>query len=278
MKSFFLIAFSIVGLLILLKVFVLWIEPKLTFYPFRQIEETPEDYGVPYQEYFIDSTNAVRLWAWYLEHSKPRAEVAFFHGNAGNLSKGRLELLIDLYRHGFSVFVFDYRGYGKSTGKPSEAGVLADSKAAVDFFWTKLHREESKVIYHGRSLGGFTAAFAAKLREPDGLILECTFPDQKTLVRHFPLLMRLLALFSRYELTTVDYLDGVDCPILVIHGDRDEIVPFQVGENLYSRIRSVNKKFIRIPGGGHEDLYTFGAADYWSGIDQFLQGLKKQQK
>lgn len=263
----------IVVFLILIKILVIIIEPKLTFFPYRQIDQTPKDYGINYQEYFIDSPDGIKLCAWYLPSDEPIAELVFFHGNAGNLSKGRLELLVELNRQGFSVFVFDYRGYGKSSGSCSESGVLADSAAATEFFWQELHQAGMPVIYHGRSIGGLTASFAAKFREPNGLILEATFPDKKTLLQYYPLTLRFLALFSRYELSTETFLKEVSCPILVIHGDQDELVPYQVGKELYSRLENPDKRFLTIEGASHEDQATVGREVYWPEIIQFASEL-----
>jgi alpha-beta hydrolase superfamily lysophospholipase len=266
--------FGVIAFLLLLKVLVIIIEPKLTFYPYRDFDETPQDYGIPFEEFYIDSTDDVQLWAWYLKHPEPIAELVFFHGNAGNISKGRLELLINLCRHGFSVFVFDYRGYGKSTGTPTESGVKADSVAAAEFFRQKIHVDRLPVIYHGRSIGGFCAAYAANQIEPDGLILEATFPDKNAVVRHFPAVMRFLALFSRYKLQTADFLKEISCPVLVIHGDEDEIVAFEAGKELYSRLNVTQKHFLRIPGAGHEDQSTTGSEVYWPGIIRFVNEMR----
>jgi len=265
---------GVAAFLAILKILVLILEPRLTFFPFHRIDMIPADLGIPYEEHFIDTPDGARLWAWHLPCDQPVAELLFFHGNAGNLSKGRLELLADLQRHGFTVFVFDYRGYGKSTGSPTEKGVLADAAAATDYFWARIHRPGRAVIYHGRSIGGLTAAYAAGHRETDGLILEATFPDKKTLLQHYPFMLRFLGLFSRYELATAEYLREVSCPILMIHGDRDRIVPFPVGQDLYRRLETADKRFLVIPGADHNDQATTGGELYWPGILEFASRIQ----
>ncbi len=269
---------GVIGALILLKILVLLVEPKLTFFPFRTIDDLPSDRGVPYREHWVETPDGERLSAWYIPAENPVAELLFFHGNAGNLSRGRLDLLLGLNRHGFSVFVFDYRGYGKSTGSPTEEGLFTDTEAATEFFWKRIHQPGHKVIYHGRSLGGLTAARAAAHREPDGLILEATFPDKRTLLRYYPLLLRFLGWFSRYKLSTVSFLKGVKCPVLVIHGDRDRIVPYPVGQELFHTLPATQKELLTLPGVDHDDQATTGRDRYWPCISRFVDRLRHTAK
>ena len=262
------------AVLVLLKLLVILLEPKLTFFPYREIAKTPEDFGIEYREISIPTSDGETLCAWYLDRSDPLAEIVFFHGNGGNLSTGRLDFLLALYRNGYSVFIFDYRGYGKSTGSPSEQGLYLDSQAAVSYFWKYLHQDHNQVVYLGRSLGGVAAACAASLHSPDGIILEGAFPDKDTLLAHYPLL-RFLALFSRYKLSTVDFLRDVRCPVLVIHGERDSVVPLAVGKKLYALL-DTSKEFYLVTGAGHADQYLVGADSYWERLRNFVRTLEKE--
>lgn len=271
MKKFFQVLIVVLVVLVALKLLVVVVEPKLTFFPYRKIFQTPEDFGVEYQEVSIPTSDSETLNAWFLERPSPRAEIVFFHGNGGNLSTGRLDFLISLYQKGYSVFIFDYRGYGNSTGTPSETGLYLDSQAAVSYFWGQLHRERHRVVYLGRSLGGVAAACAASVFEPDGIILEGTFPDKNALLAHYPL-YRILSPFSRYKLSTIDFLRDVRCPVLVAHGEFDRVVPLAVGKKLY-QLLDMKKEFLMVEGGGHVNL---GESDsYWECLQNFVNTLKK---
>ena len=142
----------------------------------------------------------------------------------------------------------------------------------VSHFWKYLHRDGQVVVYLGRSLGGVAAAFAASVHEPDGIILEGAFPDKNTVLTHYPLL-RLLSLFSRYKLSAIDSLKDVRCPVLVIHGDRDRVVPLAVGEKLYALLE-MKKEFLLVEGAGHADL--FGSEAYWERLKSFAKTLKEE--
>jgi pimeloyl-ACP methyl ester carboxylesterase len=261
-----------IGLLLaLLKVLVPVLEPKLTFFPFREIPRTPREFGVDYQEFLIPTTDGVTICSWYLPVEDPVAEIIFFHGNSGNLSIGRLELFISIYRRGYSLFAFDYRGFGKSSGSPSEEGIYRDSAAATSYFWDKLHQPENKVVYLGRSLGGVAAAYAATVHLPNGVILEGAFPSKASLLRHYPLFW-ILSPFSRYELSPLEFLEKTPCPVLVIHGDQDQVVPLSEGQKLYERLET-KKEFYLVNGAGHADHYLVGAESYWQRLKDFVSKL-----
>lgn len=271
MKAFLITALFVVVGLICLKLFVIWLEPRMTFFPDRQISRTPLDYGIPFDQTVISTEDGEALITWYLPHPDSKATILFFHGNAGNISSGRIDLLVAIYRQGYSLFTFDYRGFGKSSGAPTEEGIQLDSAAAVRFYWEKVHRPGEKVVYFGKSLGGFTSAHATTVSEPDGLILEATFPDKATLLSRYTLL-RFLSLFSKYRLETISNLTGRTCPVLVIHGDADEVVPFEVGRELYERLPG-EKYFFEVPGASHVNQYEVGGQAYWMRIETFINQI-----
>src|ERR1019366_2383537 len=146
---------------------------------------TPREFGVDYTPLSIATRDGERLRAWALIHPAPRAQVVYFHGNGGNLSVWA-PILAVIARHGYSVLAVDYRGYGVSTGRPSERGLYRDVDAVLEQFWGSTPRRP--VMYWGRSLGTVMAAYAATVRTPDGLILESGFSDARSLVRTSPLL------------------------------------------------------------------------------------------
>lgn len=144
---------SILGVVLLLRLTVPKLEQLYVFRPSSDVFRKPSDLGVPFDQCFIDTPDGVRLSAWHLCPANPLASIVYFHGSGGNLGI-RTEILVELYRNGLQVFAVDYRGFGWSTGTPSEDGVLVDVAATVDFFNANFRRFRCPVVYWGRSLGG----------------------------------------------------------------------------------------------------------------------------
>ena len=127
--------------LVLLKLLVTFLEPRMAFFPFTGVQASPTDLGIPYEPITVDTADGETIAAWFLRHPDPRAEIIFWHGNGGNLSLW-LEVLVGMYRQGLSVLAFDYRGYGESSGAPSEQGIYRDTDAVVRRFMTSLHEPD----------------------------------------------------------------------------------------------------------------------------------------
>jgi fermentation-respiration switch protein FrsA (DUF1100 family) len=250
---------------------VSWLESKLVFLPYRGEDTTPAALGIPYRAMTIVTSDGERVIGWQLEPERPRADVVYFHGNGGNLSVW-LPILASLHRHGLRVFAIDYRGYGLSSGSPTEDGVYRDAEAAVAH--ARAHRPGNTsrpLVYWGRSLGGPIAATVARSAPPDGLVLESTFPDKAAVLRRQPLL-RALNVFSSYRFSTVNALDGFPRPVLVMHGDRDSVIPFALGRELFDRIAGP-KQFAVIRGGDHNDHFDASHEQYWSAVMAFVASL-----
>ncbi len=208
-----------------------------------------------------------------------------FTGTA-ETSRSGPPILADLSRHGFDVLAFDYRGYGVSTGRPTESGVYRDADAILDHVSTMLggsrpfdsaqsrpfdSAQGRPIVYWGRSLGTAIAAYAASRKPPDGIVLEAGFPDARAVVRTSPLLA-LLSVFSTYRFATAEWLDRVQAPALVIHGDADQVIPFALGRALFERLKGV-KTFVAIPGGDHNDVKPTDERRYWDAVDAFIRSL-----
>ncbi len=267
-----LIAAAVVGFVALaaLKILVTWLEPRLAFFPVAGGEVTPLDVGIPYRDLTIRTTDGEKLEAWLLPHPNPRAEVLYFHGNGGNLS-GWTAVLAGIHRRGFTVLAVDYRGYGRSTGRPSERGLYRDAEALVATFRNGLHQTGVPIVYWGRSLGCAVAAHASRVAEPDGLILEAGFPDARAVLRGSPVLA-FLALFSSYRFATTDLLRAGSRPVLVIHGEADLTIPPELGRRLYEAIDGP-RSFHGVPGGHHNDVEPAAAEGYWRAVLQFVESL-----
>ena len=255
---------------IALAVAVRWLEPRLAFFPFTGETETPRHFGVDYEPVTLETTDGERLRAWRMNAAQPRASVVYFHGNGGNLSNWA-PILAGLVRRCYSVFAIDYRGYGVSTGRPTENGLYRDVEAAVAAAWAE-QGPRTPIVYWGRSLGGSMAAYAATVRKPDGVIVEAGFPDARAAVRGSPVLAAL-AVFASYRFPAANFLARAGTPVLVLHGDRDSVIPFALGRELFAAIPEP-KTFVAIPGGDHNDAAAPDPEAYWSAIDRFVGGLK----
>jgi len=243
-----------------------WLEPRLAFFPFPGEDVTPSDFGVAYEAVTIDTSDGEHLNGWIMHAPNPSARIVYFHGNGGNLSNWA-PILASIVKRGYSVFAIDYRGYGVSSGRPTERGLYRDVDATLARAW-KSDSASASLIYWGRSLGGSIAAYAATVRGPDGLILESAFPDTLAIVRGSPVLMAL-SLVATYRFPTAAFVNRTTMPVLVMHGDRDSVIPFALGRELFSRIREP-KGFVVIAGGDHNDAVAPDANAYWAAIDGFV--------
>jgi fermentation-respiration switch protein FrsA (DUF1100 family) len=262
---------GIVGL-IALKLMVTWLEPRMAFFPIRGVQETPAAAGLKYEDVHIRTSDGETLHGWWLAHPEPRAQVIFWHGNGGNLSLW-LDVPAGLRRHGLSVLAVDYRGYGASTGSPSEKGIYLDADAAVKEFNRRLRRPAIPVLYWGRSIGSTVAAASILSQPPDGLVLESPMPDARSVLRSNPILWAL-SFLSSYRFSTSRFLERYSGPLLVIHGDADSIIPYEAGRRVFAAAPTTRKTFITIPGADHNDPYAETSTHYWQGVDEFLTAVK----
>ena len=249
---------------------VRWLEPRLAFFPSPGEDETPAAVAIPFQAVSLRTQDGETLRAWYLPHDHPRALVLYFHGNGGNLSIW-MPMLAGLHRQGYAVAAIDYRGYGLSTGSPTEQGLYRDVEAALE--WASgLRRAGVPLVFWGRSLGTTMAAYAATKARPDGLILESGFPDMHAVIRDSPVL-RALSVFASYRLPTAEYAARAGVPVLVMHGDADTVIAFRNGRDLFDALPQP-KRFEIIRGGDHNDLAPPDPPRYWAAIDEFVSGLR----
>jgi uncharacterized protein len=259
-----------VGALVL-KGLVAVLEPRLVFLPYKGEDATPAAYGVPYQRIDLTASDGERLVAWQLEPENPIADVVYFHGNGGNLSLW-LRAFVDLHQVNLRVLALDYRGYGLSSGTPTEEGVYRDAEAVVRHAQRERGPAAGRpLVYWGRSLGGPIAAAATRVVAPDGLILEGSFADKAAVIRTNPVL-RVLNVFASYRFPTVELLEHFSNPVLVMHGDRDSIIPYAVGRDLFERLGEP-KQFVTIPGSDHNDFHDTGQESYWAPVLAFIAGL-----
>jgi uncharacterized protein len=227
--------------------------------PSRAIVETPTAAGLEAADVTIHTADGERLHAWWVPARAPSlAHVLLFHGNAGNVGD-RVAHLELLSAAGLDVLAFDYRGYGRSTGRPSERGLHLDARAARDTLLGRDGVEPSRVIYLGESLGGAVALALALELPPSGLILQSAFTSVRDMARlHYPLIPPALVPDAYPSLRLITALPA---PLLVLHGARDAVVPVIHGEALFEAAPGPKRMHV-FPGAGHNDLLA-EAGDEW---------------
>ncbi|HEC12774.1 MAG TPA: alpha/beta hydrolase [Acidiferrobacteraceae bacterium] len=270
----------VIGLVLAYGLFVLTIylsQSSLLYLPnlpSRTVAQTPAVLGLEFSAVKLTTEDGLTLDAWYIPAPEPKAQLLFFHGNAGNISH-RLDSIKTFYDFGLSTLIIDYRGYGNSTGHPTEAGTYLDAQAAWRYLTDTLHLPANNIIIFGRSLGGAIAAHLARQQTPAALILESTFTSAPNLAADaYPYLpARWLTKFSY---NTADYVSRVRAPVLVIHSQDDEIIPFDHGQQIFN-IASDPKQFLTLQGG-HNDGFLISHKHYRSGIERFLNEVTQNKK
>lgn len=243
------------------------LQDRLIYFPFREVEQTPADIGLMYEEVRLIASDGVEISAWLIPAGNDMTTLIFCHGNAGNISH-RLDSIRIFNRLGISVLIFDYRGYGKSGGKPSEQGTYRDAEAAWDYLVKVKGRLPGKIIAFGESIGCAVAAELALKKQTGGLICLAGFtslPELGQLL--YPWLP--VKLLSKYTYATIDKIGSITCPKLIIHSPDDEIVPFMLGKALFEKAAEP-KEFLEIKGGHNEGFIVSGAL-YSDGLKKFLE-------
>jgi fermentation-respiration switch protein FrsA (DUF1100 family) len=245
-------------------------EASLIYFPSRPIEATPPDFDLPFTDVRLTAEDGVRIHGWLLPAPDAQRTVLFAHGNAGNISH-RLDRAREMRsRLGAEVFLFDYRGYGLSEGSPDEAGTYADARAAHRYLTEARGLSPERLVLFGESLGSAVVLDLALSCGAGALVLESAFTSIADMARVvLPFLPLRPLLRTRYD--NLAKIGGLKVPLLVLHGDRDEVVPFAQGRRLFEAAPEP-KRFFAIPGAGHNDTYLRGGEAYWEVLGEFLTG------
>jgi len=248
------------------------IERSFIYFPERELIGEPADYGLEFDDANFATSDGVRLHGWFVP-GESDVTWLWCHGNAGNISH-RLENLRLLHDElGVRVFIFDYRGYGRSEGSPSEEGTYRDAEAALACVLSRPDVDAERTVYFGRSLGAAVAVELATRRPPYALILESPLPSIAELARHhYPFLPAGRLLRTKYD--SLSKIANVHVPLLVLHGDQDEVIPFQSGRKLFEAANEP-KRFYTIRGAGHNDTYVVGGREYFRALREFVESPPK---
>jgi pimeloyl-ACP methyl ester carboxylesterase len=245
-----------------------WLVAWMLYHPEPGISAgfAPRDAPVPVEEVFLETQDDVRLHSFYVPAPGATRALLYLHGNAGNASH-RLPLAVLLARTGTNVWLLDYRGYGRSEGSPSEAGLYEDARAALAHLVDARGFDPRRVVLFGSSLGGAVALHVAQDRELGGVILESTFDRLAAVAAaHFgPLAGWVVG--GRYD--SLAKIARLRAPLLFLHGDRDEVVPFALGRRLFDAAPGP-KGFATLRGAGHNDIPQVAGAHWLEQIRRFL--------
>jgi fermentation-respiration switch protein FrsA (DUF1100 family) len=234
--------------------------------PSRAVLSSPAAIGLAYEAVDLVTGDNIHLDGWFIPAREERGVILFCHGNAGNISH-RLDSLLVFHRLGFSTLIFDYRGYGRSHGAPSEAGTYLDVEAAWEYLIRKRSVAPSRIVMFGRSLGGAVAVHQAVQHPPGALIVESSFSSVPDLAADlYPFLpVRWL---SRLDYNVQQQLTRVSVPVLIVHSRDDEIIPFEHSRALYAAANEP-KQFLELRGG-HNNGFLVTGQSYVQGLDSFL--------
>jgi hypothetical protein len=264
--------------LVLLVLFLRMFEEKLVFFPnaYSAEEWGLAEHGVTAEEVYFSTHDGVRLHAFWARTPGAGHTFLYFHGNAGNLSD-RIPNVGFLQRLPANVLAVDYRGYGKSDARPTEAGVYRDAEAAYDYLVRERKIPPEQIVVLGQSLGTAVAVDLAAKRAVGGLVLECGFPSAARVAQEHYWFLPGLRFVMRSKFDSAAKLKNIQAPVLVAHCREDPVIPFALGEELFAAA-SEPKTFVAYPGFCHEPLYHADPDDYAAKLRAFLESATKTQR
>lgn len=238
------------------------------FFPEKGHYAQPVDIGLTESDVFLTTQDGVRLHGWFFEAPHPKATLLFFHGNAGNIS-GRLFKAKGWVDREVSVFLVDYRGYGKSEGRIDRGGdLLEDARGALRWLEEEKKIPSGKIILYGESIGSYPATHLAREKKFAGLILEAPFTTLAELAHtHYGWVPE--AALKDFQMNNQEAIGRAQAPVFILHGKEDEVCPFRFGERLYELAPSP-KEFQAVQGGHHNDLPELTGPSYFENPYRFV--------
>jgi len=239
--------------LVLFRIYFIFLEQKGLYHPTKELLETPAKFGITYEEINFKTSDDETLNGWYVPAENAKVTILYCHGNAGNIHH-RLHKVRFFHEMGVNFFIFDYRGFGKSSGKPNEKGLYEDAAAAYDYLISRDDIDKSKIVVYGKSLGGPIAAEVCLRRKVSALILEGSFASVVMRAQQlYPFLPMKLLITQKYD--TIAKVRNIRIPKLILHGKNDEVISFKQGEDLFEAAAEP-KQFLPFEGGHNDDVYV----------------------
>jgi fermentation-respiration switch protein FrsA (DUF1100 family) len=257
------------GVLIGATLLLVFLEKQLIYYPGRVLEETPKSVGLVFEDVFLDVENGVKIHGWFIKTSPDPAAptVIFSHGNAGNIAN-RLDRIAGLRELGADFLLYDYRGYGQSTGEPDEEGTYRDGRAAYDYLVNTRYVDPSRIVLMGESLGCAITLQLALDRRIAGVVLEAPFASIRHMARAvYPFLP--VGPFVRTRYDNLEKVARLKVPLFVAQGTLDEIIPIAQGRMVFDAAPEP-KEFLAIDGAGHNNVYLKGGLRYRRALADFI--------
>jgi len=262
----------------LIFVFVRLVQPRFVFFPARYIDgfwdSDPKSFE--FTDHYFYAEDSTKLHGWFIAKSDAPATILFMHGNAGNISYRGDLLKRYLQNLDANIFIFDYRGYGRSEGTPTEKGIYRDARAAYAYLTGELQQKPERLILLGRSLGGAVAVDLAQSAKAAGLILDSTFSSGTDMTRRVFGFIPVWW-FMSIRLNSAAKIQNVAMPKLFVHGERDDVVPIGLGRKLYERAPQP-KRFVSIPAAGHNDIWSVGGERYYGAMQAFIDSCLESKK
>ena len=246
------------------------LERSLIFHPAEYPQQLPAIPNMTVEDAWIESDGEL-LHGLFVPHPDPAGVALFCHGNAGTVADRIESLAVLNRRHNLAALVFDYQGYGKSTGKPTQRGILADARAARQWLARKTKTPESDIILMGRSLGGAVAVDLASKDGAKGLVLASTFTSLPDVANHHFAWLPA-SLLMTHRLNSLAKIKDYHGPLLYSHGDQDEVIPIDLGRELFDAAPG-KKRFVSVPGGTHNSPMP---EQYRIEFQQFISTLNNQ--
>lgn len=247
------------------------IQNKFAFYPDQQTKINQEDLPAYIQSHEIITSDGEKLTAFHFTHSEERERktILYFHGNAGNVYH-RFGYCQKLWEMGNDILIISYRGYAESTGKPSESGIYEDGVSALSYLQDSLKIKPEDIVIMGRSIGTTVAINTAMHQPIGGLILVTPLTSGYEMAQQ---MVPSLASIATNTFPSIDKINDISAPLLVIHGTDDEVIPYAMGKQLYETY-SGPKQFVAIKHGRHNDLQDVNPELFWGSIESFIKQLK----
>jgi len=249
--------------------YIKFLEQKSVFFPNKIVKVNPEILHMPFEDVYFGTKDNLKINGWFIPTEGSKYTILYFHGNAGNLAD-RLEKIELLKKIGLNIFIIDYRGFGKSQGRPTEKGVYLDADAAYDYLIKDRKIGPDQIVLFGESIGSAVAIELASKVKVRGMILEGAFSKAKDMVNKIYPLLPAFLFSNMYD--SLSKIKNISCPKLFIHSKNDEIVPFKLAQKLFYAAKEP-KKLIEV-SGEHNDVFWASQDEFISSITEFIKELK----